>query len=78
MQAHQGDLREVPGGPVVRTVLSLPRAWVQSLVGEIRWHKTCGAVKRNKENDLKNFFEKQKLTKIQKERQSCLRIERIL
>ena len=56
MQAHQGDLREGPGGPVVRPALSLPRAWVQSLVGEIRWPKTCGAVKRNKENDLKIFL----------------------
>ena len=34
---------EFPGGPVVRTPLSLPRALVQSLVRELRSHKPSGA-----------------------------------
>ena len=29
-------------------VLSLPRAWVQSLVGEIASHKWCGIAERKK------------------------------
>ena len=32
-------LRELPGIPVVRTLLPLPGAWVQSLVGGLRSHK---------------------------------------
>ena len=31
--------REFSGGPVIRTLFSLPRAWVQSLVWELRSHK---------------------------------------
>ena len=34
--------RDFPGGPVVGTLLSLLRAWVQSLVGGLRSHKLCG------------------------------------
>ena len=34
-----------PGSPVVIT-LSLLRAWVQSLVGEPRSHKLCGAAEK--------------------------------
>ena len=31
-------LRGVPGGPMVKTLLPMQRAWVQSLVGELRSH----------------------------------------
>ena len=30
---------EFLGGPVVRTLLSSPRVWVDSLVRELRFHK---------------------------------------
>ena len=33
---------EFPGGSVVRTAFSLPRAWAQSLVRELRSHKLSG------------------------------------
>ena len=34
--------RDFPDGPVVGTLLSLLRVWVQSLVGELRSHELCG------------------------------------
>ena len=37
--------QEFPGGPMVRTVLSVPRARVRSLVRELRSHKPCGTAK---------------------------------
>ena len=40
--------KEFPGGPVVRTLLSLPRAWVRSLLGELRSCKPCGTAKKKK------------------------------
>ena len=49
--------REFPGSPVVRTRLSLPRAWVQSLVRELRSCKPWGVAKkiRIKWSHLGNF-----------------------
>ena len=38
----------IPGGPVVRTPLSLPKAWVLSLVGELRSHMPRGMAKKKK------------------------------
>ena len=38
--------KEFPGGPVVRTLLSLPGVWVQSRVRELRSHKPLGTTKR--------------------------------
>ena len=40
---------EFPGSPVVRTTLSLPRAWVQSLVG-----KSCSVAIHKYINKYKN------------------------
>ena len=40
-------LQEFPGGPVVRTLLSLPGAWVQPLVRELKSHEPCGQQKKN-------------------------------
>ena len=37
--------RDFSGRPVVKTVLSLQRVWVQSLLRELRPHKLCGATK---------------------------------
>ena len=43
------QLREFPGSPVVRTLLSLLWAQVQSLIRDLRFHKLCClAKKRNK------------------------------
>ena len=39
---------DILGDPVVGILLSLPRAQVQSLVGELRSHKLCGVVKKKK------------------------------
>ena len=39
---------DFPGGPVVKTLLSMQRTWVQSLVGELRSHMQCGAAKKKK------------------------------
>ena len=41
-----GDL---PGGPVVRTLLLLPAAWVRSLVRKLRSRKPHGMEKKKKE-----------------------------
>ena len=38
----------IPGGPVVRTPLSLPRAWILSLVGELRSHMPQDIAKKKK------------------------------
>ena len=38
-------LWEFPGGPVVRTLLSLLRVWVPPLVRELRSHKSHGKEK---------------------------------
>ena len=44
---------EFPGGPVLELVASLPRAQVQSLVGELRSHKPrCVAKKKKKRMKL--------------------------
>ena len=49
MRISVDSLGEFPGGPVVRTVaLSLPRAWVQSLVGELKSHKLHDTAKKKK------------------------------
>ena len=42
--AHKTHLWDFPGGPVVQTVLLLQRAWVRSLVRELRSHTPCGAL----------------------------------
>ena len=41
-----------PGGPVVRTPLSLPGAQVQPLVGKLRAHKPQGYARKEKKNLL--------------------------
>ena len=45
--------RNFPGSPVVRTLLSLPRAQVHSLVGKLRFHKPCGMAKKLKKKKKK-------------------------
>ena len=42
------QLTEFLGGPVVRTLLSLPGAWVQSLVRKLRSHKPDIVAKKKK------------------------------
>lgn len=42
------ECREFPGGPVVRTLLSLLRSQVHSLVGELKSHSLGGVVKTKK------------------------------
>ena len=49
-------LGEFPGSPVVRTALSLPKAWAQSLVGELRSHEPHGVTKKNNNNKIKLVF----------------------
>ena len=44
---------EFSGGPVVKTVFSLPRAQVQSLGGELRPHKSHGVAKKKRERERK-------------------------
>ena len=46
MQRIKGKgFRELPGGPAVRTLcFSLPRACIQSLVGELKSHKPQGTL----------------------------------
>ena len=39
---------QFPGGPVVRTLISLPRAQVHSLVGELRSHEMHSSAKKKK------------------------------
>ena len=41
--------RKLPGCPVVRTLLSLPRVWVQSPFGE----QLCDAAKKKKKKERK-------------------------
>ena len=36
---RKGKFQEFPGGPEVRTALSMPRAWIPFLFGELRSHK---------------------------------------
>ena len=45
---EKGSNREFPGGPLVRTLRFTSRAWVQSLVGELRSYKLCSATKKKK------------------------------
>ena len=55
--------RDFSGRPVVKTVLSLQRVWVQSLLRELRPHKLCGATKtqtHNNNNNNKNLSKKRK------------------
>ena len=39
LDVHFKRMREFPGSSMGRTLHSLPRAWVQPLVGELRSHK---------------------------------------
>ena len=41
---------------MVRTVLSLPRARVQSLVGELKSHKPHGEAKKKREGERENVI----------------------
>ena len=41
-------LGEFPDSPVVKTLLSLQRAWVQSLVKKLRSHKLHSTAKKKK------------------------------
>ena len=47
---HRGGY--FPGGPVVRTLLSLPGARVQSLIGELRSHKPLSKAKTENGRDV--------------------------
>ena len=47
---------EFPGGPVIDSMLSLWRAWVQSLVRELRSDKPQSVAKRKKYLLLPNIF----------------------
>ena len=49
---------EFAGGPVVRTLLSLLRARVQSLVGELRSHNPHGVAKKYKHKHRQTNEEK--------------------
>ena len=43
------EFREFPGGPVVKdSVFSPPKARVQPLIGELKYHKPCGTVKNRR------------------------------
>ena len=42
----KGPCWHLPGGPVVSSELSLRRAWVQSLVGELGSHRSQGAARK--------------------------------
>ena len=42
----KGPCWDLPGGPMVSSELSLRRAWVQSLVGELGSHKSQGAARK--------------------------------
>ena len=44
------NCREFPGSPVVTTLLSVPKAWLQSLVRELRTHKLHCASRSNNRN----------------------------
>ena len=48
--------RDFPGGPVIETVLSLQRAWVQSLVMELR---SCALLRMTKTKTNKQTNKKQ-------------------
>ena len=52
---YKVESREFSGGPVVKTVLSLLMAPVQSLVTELRTHKPY-VVGEERKNDRVNFF----------------------
>ena len=47
---HFGDF---PGGPVAKTAFSLQRAWVQSLVRELRSHMLIPTLQKKKKNLIK-------------------------
>ena len=47
---HRGG--HFPGGPMVRTLLSLPGARVQSLIGELRSHKPFREAKRENRREV--------------------------
>ena len=55
-KSHKGEYsREFPGSPVVKTLLapSLPRACVESLVRELRFHRLYGVTKnKNKKEKI--------------------------
>ena len=42
------DYRHVPGGPEVKTALSLQHMWVRSLVRELRSRRPCSTAKKKK------------------------------
>ena len=58
--SYKIKLRELPGSPVFRTLLSLLRAWVQFLVWELRAHKPPDEAKEKKRKEKKNTIEKGK------------------
>ena len=45
----RNQARESPGGPVVKTLLSLLRVQIQSLVGELISHEPCGSASQSTE-----------------------------
>lgn len=57
--------REFPGSPVVRTLLSLPRAWIEY---QVREHKQSIASK-------KQTIPNQKITNKQKQHMKCVILE---
>ena len=42
----KAHILELPGGPVVKMVVPLQGARVQSLVGELEYHMLCGVAKK--------------------------------
>ena len=50
------EAEDFPGVPVVKTLLPLQRAQVQSLVGELKSHMPHSVVKQNKTKKQTHYF----------------------
>lgn len=65
MAAIRNQPREFPGVPVLRIWCFHLVAWVQSLVGELSFHKLCGAAKGWREREREGKKKKRKQTNFQ-------------
>ena len=65
---NQSGRREFPDGPVVYISLLMKRAWVLSLVGELRSHMPCGGKTKtkNRSNIVTNSTKTLKMVHIEK------------
>lgn len=63
--------------PVVRTQHSYCCGWVQSVVGELRWHKLGGEVKKRKGKRIKLSIEELKVSELPKNRKKNQKMIRI-